>query len=353
MTYDPRNNDTYIEKYSNSMVLDVEIHMFKNDSASTVYHGIRGDFSEESKVAAKNSVLHFPTAKELGDGRFKLLKYNDVKTLIPMSLMNRYEKKANECAYTQKTPLFFDLENEKFVIPLDKRFLRDLDLTDKDKFNELVVSKENCEIKEGFLLFKYDKVEEAIKDETKLIEDFNNLYSGILIKNKKVDDVILISFALKENTWTFSDFVSRKFKVKEYQAENVKLNLEFVKAKPISETSFFLYDDKDELIISSPVIVNKEFLKRTKTTDIIENASFFVGEQKDVLVIPYSEKAINTLKTIKSDLFNIFADLNKVFNKQKSISGLDKSLQLLDFKDEANGFLQIENKSNKKGANNV
>lgn len=61
------------------------------------------DFSEQSRKKAENSVLRFARAPDLGLISIKPIK---LSTLMPMTLVSRYNRKVDELTYCQTTPAF-------------------------------------------------------------------------------------------------------------------------------------------------------------------------------------------------------------------------------------------------------
>lgn len=128
--YDKADNDTYKEILGGTPIQDVKLHMFRDcngRAVETTVDGVevRGNFTSESDATARDNVLQFATSKVTG---LKAIKTILLETLLPMSLVSRYGLGAEKLTHTQQTPIYFDAKLEKFVVLLDKRFLRDINL---------------------------------------------------------------------------------------------------------------------------------------------------------------------------------------------------------------------------------
>lgn len=137
--YDKNDNDTYLEILANTPARDVMLHMFRDSSgrvAEVTRDGvsINGHFTSESPSTARDNVLRFAPPKVTG---LKLIKKILLETLLPMSLVHRYDLSAESLAHTQETPIFYDAKLEKFVVLLDNRFLRDVNLNELKLDNEI------------------------------------------------------------------------------------------------------------------------------------------------------------------------------------------------------------------------
>lgn len=163
--YDRNNNDTYVELLSRDPAQDAEAHMFRNPNGGVVGPGrVMGNFSEESRHKAVNAVLRFPSARDAGLATLsKILKLN---TPLPMTLVRRYERKADGLCHAQKTPVYFDTKLERFVVLLDARFLRDIEMSE--------LGLDAREYREKF------KVYEAVKTKNLPV---SNKYLGLLFES--------------------------------------------------------------------------------------------------------------------------------------------------------------------------
>lgn len=350
--YDPKNNDTYTKKYTNSMVRDVEIHMFKDDSANIVISvngkTMTGNFSEESRIIAKNNVLHFSTEKELG---LKLLKYKNKETLIPYSLISRYENKPQDIAYNQKTPLFFNIETEKFVFALDKRFLRDIKQFPEFTQNIILSSPSDISIinsaEDQQILFAYDTLSDLEKDTTNIYKDFKEKYLQQMINIYPSEDVIIVAYELEENHDNY-------FKIKNlnhnheqgiiggpniashiFSSSNIQF--EFIKAKKISDSEFYLYDNEDNLQVKKPFHFKKDEYAQKPSV-----SNYFGLDDPSLLIIPFSQRDLDILISLKENIDNIFNDLNNLLSSQKNDSELDNPLTQISL-ETSNYFLLSDN----------
>jgi hypothetical protein len=136
--YDKLDNDTYTDVLGATPRDDVLLHMFRDPNGKvtrTAQDGstVTGNFNSESETTARDHVLQFASTKVTG---LKIIKTLMLNSLLPMSLVHRHGLCAEKLVHSQQTPIFYDTKNEKFVVLLDKRFLRDMD------FIELKVDQE-------------------------------------------------------------------------------------------------------------------------------------------------------------------------------------------------------------------
>jgi hypothetical protein len=127
LQYDPSNNDTYQRRFSLNPGLDAEVHQFRHERGTTTLTGVHGFFSAESSRVGKNSVLQFPDGVRL---RLMFIRTLKLKTPMPITLVERYERKPDAMLWDQQTPVYIDPQYEKFVLLLDRRFLRDSSVED-------------------------------------------------------------------------------------------------------------------------------------------------------------------------------------------------------------------------------
>lgn len=115
------NDDAEI--FSKDPSSDVAMLINRNENAVAPRKGIHGrvsaNFTTQSLNTSRDKVLVFPSKKDSG---LILVKHMVLSTLLPMTLVKRYDKKT----HSQKTPVFFDTKTEKFVVLMDSRYLRDI-----------------------------------------------------------------------------------------------------------------------------------------------------------------------------------------------------------------------------------
>lgn len=139
LPYDKLDNDTYTEVLSASPRDDVMYHMFRDPNGRVKRTGLQGapimgHFTSESEATARDYVLQFAPTKITGLKTIKTLMLNG---LLPMSLVHRYGLCAEKLVHAQQTPIFYDSKAEKFVVLFDKRFLRDMSMTELKVDTEL------------------------------------------------------------------------------------------------------------------------------------------------------------------------------------------------------------------------
>lgn len=139
LPYDKLDNDTYTDVLGDTPRDDVMFHMFRSPNGKSTRRGrhgvsITGHFTSESETTARDYVLQFAPSKVTGLKTIKTLMLNG---LLPMSLVHRYGLCAENLVHSQQTPIFYDSRAEKFVVLLDKRFLRDMSMNELKVDNEL------------------------------------------------------------------------------------------------------------------------------------------------------------------------------------------------------------------------
>lgn len=139
LPYDKLDNDTYTDVLGATPRDDVLLHMFRDPNGRVTRTGqdgstITGNFTSESETTARDHVLQFASPKVTG---LKIIKTLMLNSLLPMSLVHRYGLCAEKLVHSQQTPIFYDSKNEKFVVLLDKRFLRDMSMNELKVDNDL------------------------------------------------------------------------------------------------------------------------------------------------------------------------------------------------------------------------
>lgn len=121
--YDKSDNDTYDEILSNIPAQDIEYHMYRDPDGHVKAGKVVGFFNADTQRKSKDLVLRFATSSKIG-----LVPVTKIKreTLMPMTLVARYGLK--NYTYSQKTPVFFDTTFDQFVVLMDSRFLRDVQI---------------------------------------------------------------------------------------------------------------------------------------------------------------------------------------------------------------------------------
>ena len=335
--YDKKNNDTYVEIYANGLASDVEAHMFKNDSGRVVsFGGIKGDFSVESKIIAENNVLHFESPKSLG---VKGLKTMNMRTLVPYSLMKRYSANFLNCDYTQKTPILFDIEKEKFILPMDNRVMRDMKEYPefRNGLNDLINNGDVSIIEvenESQLLLNYNSINDLKNDAGDLYKKIKDLYSSTLMDLYPTEDVIIVFTAFKNNKENYLGASPQNFSRKEdlnHEFNNCSIGFEYIKAKKISDKNYFLYDENDNLLKNKKFYCDKDKIwEEIIESEKRELVGVMLGNDSKILILPYTKLDWDLLSGLKKKMDSIFSELAQILLTQKTTEGFDGSLQNIE-----------------------
>lgn len=360
-SYDKSNNDTYVTKYGNSMAYDVEMHMFQSDDGSTFSGKVRGIFSVETAIAAKNNVLHFENAKSLSgnsntDFNLQLIKHKDKESLVPLSLMKRYERPLYDITYTQKNPIFFDLNSEKFVCLMDSRVLRDMENNPEFKTNifnipdvSIVSSKNNEQI-----LLSYDSLSGLYEDKTGIYEEIKKYYLKEMLNIFPGEDVIVVNYSLEENKKShfspnggYSPIIQSQ-QIASHIFSSANIQFEFLKARKVAPNHYYLYENED-LNVNSLFYLDKDKKRKEINEQNSEGIpSIILGNNNSVTVVQYSKSDWQVLSLLKTKIDHIFTDLDSLLLKQKTNDGLDKPLTQIKHED----YLAICNTNNEKNNEN-
>lgn len=335
--YDKNDNDTYVEKYSPGMVRDVEMHMFRNEKSHVYSGGMFGNFSTESRIAASNNVLHFQKATNLG---LKLLKEAKMPTLVPYSLMKRYESELFNIEYSQKTPVFFDIHNEKFVIAMDERVLRDLG--NSSEFEKDIKNIDGVQIRSvdfgDQILISYNSMHDLMSDTSKIYKNVKSAYLKHMLTLYPSDDVIITSYRLESDKKGYfstkemhSGYV-RECDMPKVDMENSNISFEFFKARKVAENTFYIYDKDGVLNTSSTIYLNKEKAKEdNKANDrLTQSMSIFLQENHFHTVCKYTDEDWSALVTMRRNIADVFKDLEAILLNQKTNDHLDKPISEID-----------------------
>ena len=344
--YDKNNNDTYTTKYGNGMAYDAEMHMFQSDTGSIVNGKVRGSFSVETVIAAKNNVLHFENAKSLSghsDGEFNLqiIKYKDKESLIPLSLMKRYERPLYDITYTQKNPIFFDLNSEKFVCVLDNRVLRDIKENQDFRENILnipdvsIINSKNSEQ----IVLSYESLTALYEDKTGIYQEIKQFYLKEMLKIFPGDDVIIVNYSLEENKEShfspnggYSSIIQPQ-QIASHSFSSANIQFEFLKAKKVAPNYYYLYENEQ---LNNNFLFHLDKDKKRKAineqnSQSMQNIRFC--RDNPVTVVPYSESDWQVLSQLKAKMDNIFTDLDSILLKQKTNDSLDNPLTQIKHED--------------------
>lgn len=347
--YNPKDNDTYVEKYSKSMIQDIEIHMFKNPKGSSSINSIPGNYSVESKEVAANSVFQFINPDK---NQFKLLKNKKITTPIPFSLLKRYDTPIDSITHNQSTPIFFNVLDDKFYIPFDYRFFRDLKNNNLLSDNVLksfssINSVSILETKEDFptLLVSSENIDFFSSNHYKqILNEINNAYFKSIVGTYHNQDVIVLSYQMEENQKTYFSKDIGLYNDDFQNTQNLSSQIQFSFFKAMKTHSKYLFPYINGEIHYS----NHFFVDKNKSLD--KQSSIFLGSKTLNNVFPYSDSDWEKLTKIKEKLENVFSSLSKTLNSNKSLKQgeFDTPITMIDI-EENSFFLLEDNTKNKKG----
>lgn len=329
--YDRNDNDTYVERYSSIMARDVEIHMFKNDSGRVTDAGnIRGDFSVESGRTAQNNVLRFPTAASTG---LVKIKNSTLHTLVPMSLVHRYELEEDHLTYRQVVPVFYDSKLDKFVLIMDYRFLRDVSMkelmpekTEERKWLKIYQDKKQPDIKYLGLLFdSMADLDNACQPKNR--DGAENAFSYVLsaytfykMSLQGGEKVIIVKFGthLNESPKLFKSLDRSSLKS---GLKTSEFHFEYTVAVRFGKR-YYLCDDQGNIQQKTSFHLDKA--KEQDGIAMINQMGFAalgfsVDTNHDVFVVAYSDEQLQLIDNLSRKLNDLHKELCEFFR-----SGIDK-----------------------------
>lgn len=319
--YDRNDNDTYVEKFSDNIVADVEIHMYRNDKGSSIAgSGNRGNFSVESRIAAQNNVLKFPTATQVGIPKIKDIK---VYNFIPMTLVQRYNHSEEKLTINHKTPIFYDPKIDKFVLMLDHRFIRDISISELNIQNNSIYKiypdKKNKDIKYIGLLFStIPEISETKKTDNSFYL-FLEAYKFYKMSLQGGEKVIVLKFARSENKHvTLFPFDNKKLLGKGLTSR--QFDFEYAVFVRFSNRYYFC-DNDGNIIQNSSIYIDKKKEQQnidSKMLSKLTDLAFYSrgqGEDNNIFIVPYSEEQLKIIENISKKLHSIHNELCELFNK--------------------------------------
>lgn len=319
--YDRNNNDTYVEKFSDNIVADVEIHMYRNEKGSSIAgSGIRGNFSVESRIAAQNNVLKFPTATQLGITKIKDIK---VDNFIPMTLVQRYNHSEEKLTIHHKTPIFYDQKIDKFVLMLDHRFIRDISISElniKDNsIYKIYKDKKNKDFKYIGLLFSTVPEITETKNTDNSFSLFLEAYKFYKMSLQGGEKVIVLKFASSENKHvTLFQFESKKLLGNGLTTR--QFDFEYAVFVRFGNRYYFC-DNEGNIIQNSSIYIDKKKEQQnidSKMLSKLTDLAFYSrgqGEDNNIFIVPYSEEQLKIIENISKKLHSIHNELCELFNK--------------------------------------
>jgi hypothetical protein len=318
--YDRNDNDTYVEKLSDNILIDTELHMFRNPKGFTAHRSIMGDFSVQSRIAAENNILKFPTASKVGIPKIKDVK---VPTFIPMSLVDRYKHTDEQLSIHHKSPIFFDTKNNKFVLMLDHRMIRDIHVSELDISDETIFKiypdKHNQNLKYIGLLF--DNISDIDVDNLNkngspfsLFMEAYRFYKMALQGGEKV---IVVQFLSEENVRNVlfdnrssSSFMGKGLTTRQFTFEHA-ICIRF-------NDKYYFCDEKGMVIQKSSFFLDKIQEQKAKINPF--NSAFDIqkrGEEdcNSLFVVPYTEEQFQLIERLSNKLHSIHNELCDFFDQ--------------------------------------
>lgn len=318
--YNKLDNDTYVDKYSDNIFTDAEIHMFADPSGSSIMgNSIRGKFTVESRIFASNNILKFPTSTMIGIPKIKDVK---VYNLIPMTLVHRYNHKEDELKIHHKSPVFYDTTANKFVLMLDHRFIRDISITElniEDKsIYKIYKDKKNKDNNYIGILFKsIEELEESYNKDNKsnpftVFLDAYKLYKMTIQGGEKV---IVLKVASLENknvglfNHNLKKHIGNSMTTRQFQFEYAV----FVRF----DKRYYLCDNNGNIIQSSSIIIDKEKdqlnTENNMLSKLTEISLFGTGEDSHTFIVPYSIEQLDIIESISKRIHAIHNELRDLF----------------------------------------
>jgi hypothetical protein len=333
--YDRNDNDTYVERYSSVMATDVEVHMFQNPNAGVVYvGGVRGDFSTESAIRAKNNVLKFPTSTLTGLIKIKEI---DLNTLLPMSLVQRYERTEAQMDHPHKTPIFYDTKLNKFVVLMDYRFLRDIRVDElglpgerDKKIHKIYIDKKDDT--KSYLGILFDSVSDIEKycNPATVADSTSNPYNIALeayqlykMSLQGGEKVIVVKYRALERDRT--DLFPRSVHKAKESIVAKTFDFEYAVAVRFGKR-YYLCDEQGKIIQSTTFLMDKAKEQGAPSTE----QDFFGGrvsnkeDHSDVFVTAYSDAQLKLVAALSERMHAVHTELCELFRSATNKdNGLD------------------------------
>lgn len=329
--YDRNDNDTYIEIHSMDPASDVEAHMFFNPQGRSIGPGrVWGDFTTETRIKAANCVLQFPSAKAAG--LINLGKHLKLATPMPMSLVKRYKKKPEKLTYAQQVPVFFDAKEERFVVLLDQRFLRDirpeeLRLSEKQyrgkvKIYKAIKGKEEP-LATHYLGLLYDSIEAVRNDHPD--SALSLVGAAYRLYNLRIEDgekVILLKVAKDKDT--MSMLVKDRLSGNNFtQLIRHQFKFEFAVAYRFADVCY-LESPEGGIDQATSFHLDKKAHQEGVITHI---GKIRVDEHSPLLVIPYSDEQFELISKIHSRMSELASDIMALVEMHQSFGdAVDKPI---------------------------
>lgn len=312
--YDRNNNDTYVDKFSDNIQIDTEIHMFRNDKAKVLYcSGIFGDFSVQSKIAAANNILRFPSPAKVGLPKIKDIK---IKTFIPMSLVQRYNHNEENLTIKHKSPVFYDTKIDKFILMLDYRFMRDISISELNIDNKSIYNiypdKKDKNIKYIGLVFNSIADLDDIKKIDCSFNVFFESYKFYKMSLQGGEKVIVIKFLSSENSQV-SLFDHKTINLLGKSLTTRRFDFEYAVFIRFNNRYYFC-DENGNIIQNSSIIIDKKN-EQTKLEDLNQISFLSHRSESNLFVVPYSEQQLTIIDNLSKKLHSIHNELCTLFEQ--------------------------------------
>lgn len=334
--YDKNDNDTYVEKFSNNPVRDVEVHMFRDPKGNVSGPcGQSGHYSVESAIKAENNVLHFPKAKDVDSNNFSLIKHKKIATFYPLSLVMRYEMEEDSLIGHYKTPIFFDAKKEKFIVLMDYRFARDLDISELGRIDGLLQYNDKKDSNIKYIGIAYNQISD-IEKENATFTALSEAYTNYKMTMQQGEKVIVVSTKSADNSKI--ELLERSsFKLQEVLGQSVfSTNFTFEYAVAVRfKNRYYLLDNEGNIMRGKSFFINKEEKQKYHNGLAVKQAfrgaglADFDNDKGTVqlFVTAYSDEQLDVIKRLKDRIHQIHQEIAVLFSSSSSNSNaLDESI---------------------------
>lgn len=325
LPYDKNDNDTYTEILGSTPQADVRLHMFRDPTGR--YRetdrngvGIFGNFTSESDAKARDNVLRFAPTKLTG---LKLIKTIQLRTLLPMSLVHRYEMGAEKLDHIQSTPIFFDSKLEKFVALMDHRFLRDMSLhelrEDEEywaKFRRMITAYPAQPVKGevtsiGLLFDTLDELRKSLMEraEGTSFQILEMLYKGYRLSQTGGQKVIIVQGLSTANSRPklFDKLKSHDHETHELTSSSY--NLEFLIAFQFEQRYYAVTKD-GKLDQTKMLVLDKQ---RGQNPSALDELTDDGDKRQTMLILPYTEEQHQMLLALSNRLSSFHQEIMNFF----------------------------------------
>lgn len=346
--YDRFDNDTYVEKYSDNIVNDTEIHMFQDKKGSVVKgKGIIGKFSVESRIAAANNILKFPSATKIGITKIKDIK---ISNFIPMTLIERYNHNEENLTIDHKTPIFYDSKIDKFVLMLDYRIIRDVDISELDIKDKSVykIYKDKNDKSINYIGLLFNTVPEISclsKYPDSPFNVFLEAYRFYKMSLQGGEKVIVLKFASSENKHvTLFHYESKK--VLGNGLTTRQFDFEYAVFVRFGNRYYFC-DNEGKIIQQNSLYIDKKKEQSKIDSKLLSKMSevsldlYSRGESEDnnIFIVPYTEEQFKIIENISKKIHSIHNELCALFDNATSADS-DFDSQVLALPDNASELIK-------------